>query len=537
MDLATAWDWTVERYPHRRAVGGPAPMTWSAWDARTARLAHALAGLGVRRGDRVALVLTGGEPAASLHVAVQRLAAVAVPLSTRLGPEELVHCLADAAPAVVVSDGATGDRVTAAVADPRVRPHSHRSVAELEQLAADAPDSPPPGGAPRPDDVSVMLYTSGTTGRPKGVPRTHAAEHAAAVAHLVQTGGRPGEVTLGVMPLFHTMGLRTLLATIVAAGTWVPQARFDAAEAGELVAAEGITSLYLVPTMYWTLLREASPSSLRSVRRLAYAGAAMAPALAEQLVETVAPESFVNHFGSTEIYTFSIGPDVAAKPGCAGRAGMFSRVRLVDPAPDASPDAAVGAGEQGQVAVSMASPEAFTGYWRRPDATAKAVRDGWYFTGDLAVADDDGDLWVAGRVDDMINSGGENVYPDEIEAALVRCPQIADAVVAGLPDERWGQAITAFVVPAPRVAPDEAVAATERWGRAELPSLKRPKRVVALTAVPRSAVGKTLRRVLVAGEFDALADSAAAAAVPSEGPLRSDRSSDGAPRSEPEARP
>src|ERR1700759_3251902 len=108
MDLATAWDWTVERYPHRRAVGGPEPMTWAEWDARTAHLAHALAGLGVRRGDRVALVLTGGAPPAALHLAVQRPAAVAVPLSTRLGPEELVHCLADAAPAVVVSDAATG---------------------------------------------------------------------------------------------------------------------------------------------------------------------------------------------------------------------------------------------------------------------------------------------------------------------------------------------------------------------------------------------------------------------------------------------
>lgn len=525
MDLATAWDWTVERHPRRRAVGGPAPMTWSAWDARTARLAHALAEDGVRRGDRVALVLPGGEPAASLHLAVQRLAAVAVPLSSRLGPDELVHCLADAGPAVVVSDGTTAERVATASGDARVRPHVHRQVAEIERLAAPAPDTPPPGRAPRPDDVSVMLYTSGTTGRPKGVPRTHAAEHAAAVAHLIQTGGRPGEVALGVMPLFHTMGLRTLLATVVAGGTWVPQARFDAAEAAELVATEGVTSLYLVPTMFWTLLREADPSRLRSVRRLAYAGAAMAPALVGRLVDELAPESFVNHFGSTEIYTFSIGPDVAAKPGSAGRAGVFSRVRVVDPAPDASPDVLVGPGEQGQVAVSMASPEAFAGYWRRPDATAKAVRDGWYFTGDLATTDDDGDLWVAGRVDDMINSGGENVYPDDIEAALAACPQVADVVVVGLPDERWGQAVTAFVVPAPGVGPDEAVVATERWARAGLSSLKRPKRVVAVAAVPRSAVGKTLRRVLTAGEFEALADS-----TPHEGNPRAGRAAESSPR-------
>jgi 2-furoate---CoA ligase len=136
------------------------------------------------------------------------------------------------------------------------------------------------------------------------------------------------------------------------------------------------------------------------------------------------------------------------------------------------------------------------------------------------VADDDGDLWVAGRVDDMINTGGENVYPDEIEAALVRCPAIADVVVVGLPDERWGQAVTAFVVPAAGVEPGDAVVATDAWARETLPSLRRPKRVVAVAAVPRSAVGKTLRRVLVGGDYTALADTAG---VRSDGAPRSDR--------------
>ncbi|MHC1560083.1 class I adenylate-forming enzyme family protein [Actinomycetospora sp. C-140] len=519
MDLATAWTWAVERFPARRAVGGPAPMTYAQWDARTARLAHALRGLGVRRGDRVALVLVGGEPAASLHLAAQRLGAVATPLSPRFGPPELAHCLADAAPALVVSEPATAEATATALGDERVRPVTHLDLPDLERRALDTPDTAP-SDPPGPDDVSVMLYTSGTTGRPKGVPRTHRAEHAAAVAHLVQTGQRPGDVVLGVMPLFHTMGVRTLLATVLAGGTWVPQARFDAAEAAELIARERVTSLYLVPTMFWTLLREAAPSALGGVRRLAYAGAPMAPALAERLVEAVAPEAFVNHFGSTEIYTFTIGPDVAAKPGCAGRAGMFSRVRLVDPSPGAGPDDEVAAGEQGQVAVSMASPEAFGGYWLRPDATAKAVRGGWYFTGDLAVADDDGDLWVSGRVDDMINTGGENVYPDEIEAALAFCPAVADVVVVGLPDERWGQAVTAFVVPGAGVAPADAVRGAASWARDRLPSLRRPKRVIAIDAVPRSAVGKTLRRVLVGGDYTALADTAA---VSGAGALRSRR--------------
>jgi 2-furoate---CoA ligase len=234
----------------------------------------------------------------------------------------------------------------------------------------------------------------------------------------------------------------------------------------------------------------------------------MTPALAEQLTEAVNPEVFVNHFGSTEIYTFTIGPDVAAKPGSAGRAGIFSRVRLVAPDPGTPPDAFVAPGEQGQVIVSMESPEAFAGYWQRPDADEKAIREGWYYTGDLAVADEQGDLWVSGRVDDMINSGGETIYPDEIEAALIRCAAVDDVCVVGLDDERWGQAVTAFVVPARDSNPETAVEQAMAHAREVLPSLKRPKRVVAVEAIPRSGVGKTLRRTLVAGEYEPLADTA-----------------------------
>ena len=341
---------------------------------------------------------------------------------------------------MVIGDDTTSAGLAAVLADgPPVRARD-----ELDKLAEDEPD----GELSRtsdPEDISVILYTSGTTGRPKGVPRTHRAEHAATVAHVIQTQHRPGEVTLGVMPLFHTMGVRTLLASILVAGTWVPQATFDAEESLELIKANNVSALYLVPTIYWSLLWTGRLPRAWSVKRIAYAGAPMTPTLAEELNGALRPEVFVNHFGSTEIYTFTIGPDARTKPGCAGRAGVFSRVRLVDPA---DPGAVVPAGSLGQVAVSMASPEAFAGYRNRPDANARAIRDGWYLTGDLATEDDDGDLWVSGRVDDMINSGGENIYPDEIEAALAGCPAVSAVVVVGLPDDRWGQAVTAFVVPA-----------------------------------------------------------------------------------------
>ena len=524
MDLGTVLSWTAERYPARRAVGGKNPMTYREWDARTNQLARALAELGVRPRDRVAFLLAGGEPHASLHLAAQKLGAVSLPLSMRLGPSELAHCLRDAAPSLLVTDESTVETAQAAAADAPDVPRAHAGeaagalfgVAPIGQITDRQPDGPL-GVAVSDRDLSVMLYTSGTTGKPKGVPRTHSAEHHAAIAHLLQTRQHPFEVTLGVMPMFHTMGLRTLIASIVTAGTWVPQPHFDAEESLELIVQERVSALYLVPTIYWALLRTGRLSEAAHVRKLAYAGASMTPTLAEQLTEALEPEVFINHFGSTEIYTFTIGPDVIAKPGCAGRAGVFSRVRLVEPYPNASPHDRVGIGEQGQIAICMDSPEAFGGYWHRPDADAKSIRDGWYFPGDLAIADEDGDLWVSGRVDDMINSGGENIYPAEIEDALIQCPAVADVVVVGLPDDRWGQATTAFFVPASGMTAEHAASVLANFVREQsgLPSLKRPKRLIALQQVPKSAVGKVLRRELTTGHYTPLAEITADATTPS----------------------
>jgi 2-furoate---CoA ligase len=496
MDLVTTLRWAAERNPDRPAVRGTGRwLSYREWDARTDRLAGALRSLGVERGARVGLVMHGGEQLASLHLAVQKLGAVSVPLSTRFGVEELGYCLGDADVRLVVADAAHAERVAAAgLGDLLWDVAAVDELAErLDTAVCVVPDE---------SDLSVMLYTSGTTGKPKGVPRTHRAEHVAAVAHVMQTRQRQGVATLGVMPLFHTMGLRTLLASVVVGGTWVGQPAFDADESMQLILEENVGSLYLVPTIYWSLLRTGRLGDARALDNLAYAGAAMTPSLAEKLVDQVAPTSFVNHFGSTEIYTFTIGPDVAAKPGCAGRAGLFSRVRLIAPDAGAPVDEEVPRGTQGQVIVSMASPEAFGGYRNRPDANAKAIRDGWYHTGDLAVADSDGDLWVSGRTDDMINSGGENIYPDEIESVLTRCPAVDDVCVVGLPDERWGHAVTAFVVPVRGTDPLAAAEQALAWAREQLPSLKRPKRVIAVDSIPRSGVGKTLRRTLVAGEYD-----------------------------------
>lgn len=518
MDLATAFRWTAERYPHRRAVGGPAPITYAEWDLRTNRVARALHALGAVEGSRAIFLLRGGEPLATAHLAAQKAGVVSLPLSTRFGADELTYCISDCDPSLILVDETTYDLVARAGGSLAERPtviwggnpaQAPEGVASLADAAARA-DSTPLSFAPSSDAISVMLYTSGTTGRPKGVPRTHRAEHYAALAHLVQTGHGPGEVTLGVMPLFHTMGLRSLLASVVAGGTWVPQPVFDADASLDLITSEGVSALYLVPTIYWSLLQTGRLAEATSVRKLAYAGASMTPTLAQELESTLRPERFVNHFGSTEIYTFSIGPNSAAKPGCAGRAGIFSQVRLVAPDPFAHPDQVVADGEQGQVAVSMDSLEAFTGYWNRPDVDKRSIRDGWYFTGDLATTDEDGDLWVSGRVDDMINSGGENIYPEEIENALAGCPDLDEVIVVGTPHDKWGHAVTAFVVAPAGADPDDTLAKVEAYARdtSGLPSMKRPKRIVVVDQIPKSAVGKILRRTLTAGDFSSLAETA-----------------------------
>ncbi|HSZ38997.1 MAG TPA: class I adenylate-forming enzyme family protein [Trebonia sp.] len=511
MDLGSALRRSAERFPARRAVGGPRPRTYAEWDARTDRLARGLAASGVAPGQRVLFALGGGEPLASLHLAAQKLGAVSVPLSVRLSAAEAAYCLDDCAPALVVTDDSTEGKLAEAL---RAADACPPVTVEAELAAAGGRGEGRAGPPPGEDAISVLLYTSGTTGRPKGVPRSHRAEYFAALAHLIQARQPIGAVSLGVMPMFHTMGLRALLASVLCSGTWVPQASFDAGQSADLIRDEGIDTLYLVPTAYWALVRTGRLADLRSVRRIAYAGAPMSPSLAGELAAAFQPEAMVNHFGSTEVYTFSVSADTARKPGCAGRAGVFGRLRLVSPERGAPPDAIVGDGEQGQVIVAMDSPEAFAGYWHRPDADARAIRDGWYYTGDLGHLDDEGDLWVSGRVDDMINSGGENIYPDDIERTLAGAPCVDQVVVAGTPHEKWGQAVTAFFVPAGGTCDERTIARFDEWVRTEsgLPSMKRPKRYVAVRSIPTSAVGKILRRQLTTDGAEVLADSADSAA-------------------------
>ncbi|HLI23552.1 MAG TPA: AMP-binding protein, partial [Acidimicrobiales bacterium] len=438
MSLGVQLAAAAERHPHAEAVvAGSQRWDYAELVERVRVVAGGLAGLGVAPGRRVAAAVRNGPEALLLYWATQWLGAWYVPVNWRLTADEIGYCVADAQATVFAFEP---DRPEVAVA-PGV---SLVDVTALATLAGADPVAEPAVVAD--DQPALMLYTSGTTGRPKGVPRSQGAEWAAALAHVIQCRYPPADRTLGVMPWYHTMGMRSLLAMVVVDGCLVVQGAFSGPAALDAIAGDHVTSLYLAPTLFHDLVEAAAEREGEgpAVPRLAYAGAPMTAALVERCCQVFRPQVFVNHYGSTEIYTFSVHPDQRAKPGCAGRPGVHARLRLVE-----------GPGATGQIACHMASPEAFTHYWNRPDADARAISDGWYLTGDLGYLDADGDLWVQGRVDDMIITGGENVFPSEVEDLLATHPAVSEVAVVGADDERLGQRVVAYVVAA-GTAPDPA---------------------------------------------------------------------------------
>ncbi|HEY8553773.1 MAG TPA: AMP-binding protein [Burkholderiales bacterium] len=504
LDLGRSFLATVERSPGARAiVEGDLRWTYGEWFERVRAVAGGLERLGLERGDRLLVILQNRWQMATLHWACQFAGVVVTPLNWRAKPDEVDYCIGDAEPKAVVFEAVSAAAVAGAP-----------SAARLPRIAVGAVDpgvasstfdellaAPPPRKLLKADveDLSLMLYTSGTTGRPKGVPRRHRIERAAAVAHVAQNLYRRGECTLGVMPLYHTMGVRSLLSMALVDGCFVCLPHFDAEVALRAIEAERVTNLYLVPTLYHNLLEHPGFSKQRiaSVRKVGFAGAPMSEGLLKRVQAAFEPELFVNHYGSSEIYTFTIEQDAARKPGSAGRAALNQRIRVVK-LDAATPDDVAAVGEEGQIIADLNGDEAFEGYWKRPDADAKALRDGWYFTGDTGYFDAEGDLFVTGRVDDMIITGGENVSPVEIESVLSLHPAVEDVAVVGLPDERWGQRVAAFVRRRSPVTPEELDA---HCRSSTLANFKRPREYVFVDEIPKSPVGKILRRKLVAGEY------------------------------------
>jgi len=505
LDLGRTFLQSAERSPDALAlVDGARRLDYAQWYGWIAHVAQGLRALGVERGARVLAVLQNRAEMATVHWACQFLGAVMTPLNWRAKPQDVGYVLRDAQPSVVLFEAVSANAVRQAPGIASARRIAVDCAAQPDELSfaslgahGDAPTLHPEASA---EDYSLLLYTSGTTGNPKGVPRRHRHERASALGHVAQNLYRRGERTLGVMPLYHTMGVRSLLSMAIVDGRFVCMPRFDAREALQVIAAESISCLYLVPTLYHDMLTahaQATATDLTSVRKLGFAGAPMPQALLQRLQQAFSPELFVNHYGSSEVYTMSIEQDAAARPGSAGRAGVNTRLRVIKL--DGGIQDETVPGEEGQIIADLSGDEAFEGYWQRPDANAKSLRDGWYLTGDTGYRDARGDLYVTGRVDDMIVSGGENISPVEIESVLSLHAAVDEVAVVGLPDARWGQQVTAFVTCRAPVTPQ---ALDAHCCASELLNFKRPRQYIFVRAIPKSPVGKILRRKLLAGEYE-----------------------------------
>ena len=467
--------------PHRVALSyAGRDWTYRELYRRSTRLAHALRELGVGRGDRVAYFGPNHPAYLETLFAAGTLGAVFVPINARLAEPELRYIVADSGAMVVVAqrwpDPLRGLATVVDVDD------------GYEQLLANTNDGSIHESVSL-DDLCMIMYTSGTTGRPKGAMLSHGNITWNAVNVVVDSDLRSDEVTLLVAPLFHTAGLNmSCLPTLLKGGTVLIEPAFDAGRALELIEARRVTFMFGVPAMYDAMA--ASPrwpaADLSSLRLLTCGGAPVPMATIRTYLDRGL--TFLQGYGMTEAspgVLLLAADQVAAKAGTAGVPHFFTDVRVAAPdGADAVP------GEKGEVLVS--GPNVTSGYWGRPAATAEVLDEGWFRSGDVATVDADGYVAIVDRVKDVIISGGENVYPAEVEDALYAHPAVAECAVIGVPDERWGEVGRAYVVTRAEITADELLA----FARGRLAGYKVPQSVRFVAALPRTATGKVLRKIL-----------------------------------------
>ncbi|MBV9689099.1 MAG: AMP-binding protein [Ktedonobacteraceae bacterium] len=505
MNLRHYFEAALRRAPHALALVD-SEVRWSYSDlAYEVRCVTAgLQAEELQPGDRVMVLLRNCRENVVIFWVCQWLGLVYVPVSHHFALNDISYCIQDAEPQALFFDGASEARVHALaqqnVLPKRVYTVGIRATAPFKsfahlRMALGHPCSQLHDSCD--DAIALMFYSSAACGAPKGIPRSHLNEVSATMAHIIQNHYALGESTLALSGFYHTMGLRMLLAMTFLNGKLVLAPDDSAETHATLLAQERISCLYSFPCVYHDLLTKVHLYDVRTVKRIAYAGDTMSTELTRRCLAQFTPDSFVNHFGSSEIYTYTTCPWVAHKPCCAGRAGINTQLRLVAPAHSAAtqPHDEVPPGEIGELIVKLSSPEAFKGYWNRPDLTRRAIRQGWYFTGNLVRVDAEGDLWIVGRVDDMLISAGEKVYPCGVEAVLRKHSKVKDVVVIGVADARVGKLLVAFVVPT-----DSSLTigdlAQHCVASPALADFKRPAKFVLLDHIPRQGC-KVLQSELV----------------------------------------
>ena len=475
--------WRARRHPDLEAIWYQGrSLTYAELDASTTAIAAGLISkLGVKPGDRVAVLDKNSDRAFELILALDRAGAVAVPVNWRLTAPEVARVVGDAAPAALVVDEEfrpNADQVTC-------------RVLGFDEVPRDASAADP--RRDREEGVTWQLYTSGTTGLPKGAMLTNlnlTALTAPLIFEVPALG--EGSRSLVAMPLYHIGGCGWALASITNGGTAVIVRDFVPQEVLQTMAEQRVETAFLVPAalLFLTSLPESQTADFSHLKNILYGASPITPEVLKRSIETFGCR-FTQVYGLTEttgaVVALQHEHHVGERLLSAGRAMFGTEVKVLDPLGREVPH-----GEIGEIAIR--SPAVMQGYWAREEDTAQAIRDGWFHSGDAGTMDAEGFVYIKDRIKDMIVSGGENVYPAEIEGVLAGHPQVADVAVIGVPDEQWGETVKALVVPRPGTEPtaDEII----EWSRDKLAGYKRPRSVDFIEAIPRNPSGKILKKEL-----------------------------------------
>ena len=493
--------------PQDAAIGfeTETPLSYAEVAQRSLRYANALRDLGVKPGDRVGILLYNRVEYWLAYFAITRLGAIAVRLNFRLATEELVYALTDSGSEILLSERDQLAKLEGARKRIAVRryigfPSVENSTDPLPDWAIDAgilekgAESEPDLPLPNSETPAMLMYTSGTTGRPKGALWAHGTTTWWAAMQAMEWGLSRASVTMITGPMYHIGGLENFALPTLAVGGSVVILRsgnFGIRRTLEIASRQKVTDILLFPTMVYQMLEEdgIDDLDLSSIRRVFSGGDPLLPSAIVQMQERFGWMDIVQVYGLTEgtpIVACSGPGQCCTQPASVGRTFPFAEISIRDDAHQP-----LGAGEVGEIWTR--SPANALGYWNKPEATAETFVDGWCRTGDLGVVKD-GALHIAGRQKDMVRSGGENIYPSEIEDLLLRHPSISEAAVIGIPDPVFLEAVCAVVVPRPgaNISDKDVIA----YCADHLASYKKPKRVVFVENLPRTPSHKIIKAEL-----------------------------------------
>ncbi len=475
-------------------------LTFREWLARSRRLANGLCGLGLSKGDRVAVLAYNRVEWAEIFVSAALIGVVAVPINFRLTAKEAAFIIRDAGAAAIIVEDSLLDVIEEArdkhdVADThliQIGGAARAGFRSYETLIEDA-GSDTPTETVSPDDPWCLMYTSGTTGNPKGAIRSHRGMAMLALMTDIEFRLHRGDNTLLVMPMCHANSLNFFSASLYCGAgiTIFSRASFDP-ELCLRTLGEGVTFSSLVPTHYSMMLDVPRHGQVGSVEKLLVSSATAFPETKRQIIEMFPNSGLYELYGSTEAgWVTVLHPDEQFDHlGTVGREVVGSQaIRMLDDDGQDVPD-----GEPGEL--FSCSPYQFDGYWNLPEKTAEALRGNYLSVGDVALRDENGFIRLIDRKKNLIISGGENIYPAEVEQVLINHPDLREVAVIGRPDAKWSELVVACVVPKPGATADPNQ--IMEWSRDRLAGFKRPREIVILTPdeMPRNATGKILHRKL-----------------------------------------